>query len=68
MKDPHGYEPVASYERALRDHGAEVVAALRELAPAPANVDRPSDVESLVQALLLGVDAATGLALLEPFV
>jgi hyaluronoglucosaminidase len=68
MNDPFGYDPTASYERALRDHGAEVVAALRELAPAAVKVDTPSDVPALVQALLLGVDAATGAALLEPFV
>ena len=46
----------------------EVVAALREVAPAPADVARPSDVTQLVDALALGVDAATGLPLLEPFV
>jgi hyaluronoglucosaminidase len=68
MNDPHAYDPVTSYERALRDHGAEVVAALRDLAPAAASVERPRDVPALVQALLLGVDAATGVALLEPFV
>jgi hyaluronoglucosaminidase len=63
--DPHGYDPLASFERALRDYGAEVVDVLG--APA-AGVEPPADVEGLVQALLLGVDAATGAALLRPFV
>ena len=66
--DPYGYDPLASYERALREHGAEVVEALRALAPQPANVEPPPDVAALVQALQLGVDAASGLALLGPFV
>jgi len=65
---PHAYDPIASYERALKEYGAEVVDALRRLVPALADVERPTDVPALVQALLLGVDAATGLALLEPFV
>jgi hyaluronoglucosaminidase len=63
--DPHGYDPIASFERALGEHGAEVVEALGKPA---AGVTPPEDVEALVQALLLGVDAATGAALLEPFV
>jgi hyaluronoglucosaminidase len=63
--DPHGYEPLASFERALRDYGAEVVESLGEPA---ADVEQPADLEGLVQALLLGVDAATGAALLQPFV
>jgi len=67
-RDPHGYDPVASFERALREHGAEVAEALRRLAPESAQVERPADVPALVEALELGVDAATGLALLEPFV
>lgn len=68
-RDPHAYDPVAAYERALREHGPEVVEALRRLAPAPAaGVARPADVPALVGALALGVGAATGLALLEPFV
>ena len=67
-RDPQAYDPVESYERALRAHGAEVVAALRALAPAAATVDRLSDIPALVEALALGVDAATGAALLEPFV
>ena len=66
--DPVGYEPVASFERALERHGAEVLEALRRLAPEPAETARPGDVPALVRALQLGVDAATGVALLEPFV
>jgi hyaluronoglucosaminidase len=64
-RDPAVYEPLAAYERALRAHGAEVLAALgepaREVAP-------PDDLAGLVEALALGVDAAAGAALLEPFV
>jgi hyaluronoglucosaminidase len=67
-RDPAGYEPVRSYERALGAYGAEVVEALRALAREPASVERPADVPALVAALELGVDAATGVALLEPFV
>jgi hyaluronoglucosaminidase len=66
-RDPDGYEPLESYERALREYGTEVVDALRRLAAEPADVARPADVAGLVGALELGVDAATGLALLEPF-
>jgi len=68
LRDPDGYEPVASFERALAGYGAEVVEALRRLAPAPAQVERPADPAGVVDALALGVDAATGLALLEPLV
>ena len=67
-RDPFGYDPVESYERALADCGGEVAEALRALAPAPAAVGPPADVAALVEALAPGVDAATGLALLEPFV
>ena len=67
-RDPAGYEPFAAFERALSEHGAEVIEALRRLAEKPVDVDEPADVESLADALLLGVDAATGVALLEPFV
>ena len=67
-RDPDAYDPLASYESALGAYAAEVVEALRRLAPAPAGVPRrPADVAGLVDALELGVDAATGLALLEPF-
>jgi hyaluronoglucosaminidase len=67
-RDPHGYDPIASYERALRDCGAEVLESLRVLAPEPVTVTPPADVAALVDALAFGVDAATGAALLEPFV
>jgi len=67
-RDPDAYDPVAAFERALAAHGAEVVEALRALAPAPAEVERPADARALADALALGVDAATALALLEPFV
>jgi hyaluronoglucosaminidase len=69
-RDPSAYDPLESYERALREHGAEVLDALHRLAPAaqPRDVDPPAEVETLVDSLLLGVDAATGAALLEPFV
>jgi hypothetical protein len=68
-RDPAGYDPVASFERALAGYGAEVVDALRALAPGPAqDVAAPGDAEALADALFLGVDAATALALLEPFV
>ena len=66
-RDPAGYEAVASYERALAEYAGEVVEALRRLAPTPADVARPGDVPALIAALAGGVDAATGLALLEPF-
>lgn len=67
-RDPAAYDPCASFERALREHGAEVVEALRRLAPGPADLVPPADVPALVEALADGVDAATGLALLAPFV
>jgi hyaluronoglucosaminidase len=67
-RDPEAYDPVASYERALRDHGAEVVEALQRLAPERVAVTVPRDVTALIEALALGVDAAAGIALLEPFV
>jgi len=66
-RDPAAYDPCASFERALREHGAEVVEALGRLTPAPAHVVPPADVPALVEALADGVDAATGLALLAPF-
>jgi hypothetical protein len=67
-RDPDAYDPVASYERALRDHGAEVVEALKRLAPDRVAVTVPRDVPALIEALALGVDAAAGIGLLEPFV
>src|SRR5581483_3574248 len=66
--DSHGYDPIASFGRALLEHGREVREALLLLSPERVEVERPSDVPALVQALLLGVDAATGAALLEGFV
>ena len=67
-RDPLAYDPVASYERALRDHGTEVVEALHGLAPARVPVTPPRDVPALIEALALGVDAAAAIGLLEPFV
>lgn len=69
-RDPHAYEPTASFERALQLYGAEVVEALRRLSrdrPQGAAADT-ADTQALVGALAFGVDAATGAALLEPFV
>ena len=63
--DPGSYDPVAAYGRALAAHGREVFEAL---GPPRADVQPPADIRGLVDALLLGVDAATGAALLEPFV
>jgi hyaluronoglucosaminidase len=69
MRDPHGYDPVASFERALATYGAEVLAALEPLAAGPsAPHARCRDVEALVEALAPGVDAATARGLLGPFV
>ena len=68
-RDPPGYDAIASYERALRAHGAEVLQALEQLVMAPHEpVAAPGDVAALVHALELGVDAATGAALLREFV
>jgi hyaluronoglucosaminidase len=76
-RDPHGYDPLASLERALRAYGAEVVESLHRLAgtgPGPDAPGQGSDpgqtptLAALVAALAPGVDAATGAALLEPFV
>jgi hyaluronoglucosaminidase len=68
-REPAGYDPIASYERALRAHGAEVLEALEQLVTTPHKlVETPGDVAALVQALEPGVDAATGAALLREFV
>ena len=67
LRDPAAYDPLSAFERSLAKHGAEVVDALRVLAP-PADVRALRDVPSLVDALAPGVDAATALALLEPHV
>jgi hypothetical protein len=64
-RDPYAYAPVAAYEEALADCGAEVVEALG--APAP-DVSPPADVAGLLDALALGVTAPVGAALLRPFV
>lgn len=64
-RDPHAYDPVASYERALRQYGAEVFEALG----APDETLAASrDVPALIDELAHGVDAATGAAFLRPFV
>jgi len=70
LRDPHGYEPGASFERALAVYGAEVVEALALLGDAgfARQVEPCEDLPSLVSALAPGVDAATGAALLRPFV
>jgi hyaluronoglucosaminidase len=65
-RDPDAYDPVTAYERALASYGAEVVDSLRPAGRA--DVSPPDDVPALVRALQLGVDAATAIALLEPFV
>jgi len=63
--DPFAYDPLASYECALRDHGAEVLEALGEPA---VEVEPPDDLEALCELLKLGVTAPVGAALLRPFV
>lgn len=70
LRDPYGYEPEASFERALAAYGAEVVEALALLGDAGSarQVEPCKDLPSLVSALAPGVDAATGAALLRPFV
>jgi hyaluronoglucosaminidase len=67
-RDPASYDALESYERALREHGTEVVEALRKLAPGRADVTPPDDVPALIDALALGVDASTAVTVLEPFV
>jgi hyaluronoglucosaminidase len=69
LRDPESYDPDAAFERALARYGEEVVEALRHLAlPRLSGTSNVSDIGSLVDALTLGVDAATAVALLEPFV
>jgi hyaluronoglucosaminidase len=63
-RDPDAYEADASFERALRMYGAEVVDAL---GVPKAGVAPPHDLAGLVDALAPGVDAATAAALLGPF-
>jgi hyaluronoglucosaminidase len=55
LRDPAGYDPDASFERALREYGDEVVDALRALPPV-----------GLAGSLAPGLSAAAALALLEP--
>ena len=64
-RDPFAYDMLASYERALREHGAEVLAALG--APT-GDVDVPDDLAAVCELLKLGVTAPVGAALLQPFV
>jgi beta-N-acetylglucosaminidase len=59
LRDPHGYDPAASFARARDRYGDEV---LRSLGAEPSAVEPPDD---LFAALTLGVDAATAAALLR---
>jgi hyaluronoglucosaminidase len=71
LRDPGGYDPVASFERALIAYGAEVRGALTLLVPTwhkHTALDQPANVAGLAERLALGVDVHTALALLEPFV
>jgi hyaluronoglucosaminidase len=69
LRDPRGYDPLWSFQRALHTYGEEVLDALRRLAPGgAADVAVPNDAAGLAEALAQGVDAATGVALLEAFV
>jgi hyaluronoglucosaminidase len=63
--DPDAYDPLDSYGRALREHGAEVLEALGKPA---AGVTPPDDLAALCEILKLGVTAPVGAALLRPFV
>jgi hypothetical protein len=63
-RDPRGYDPLRSFERALQEVGDEV----REALGAPADVAAPADLPALVEALEPGLDPAVASALLEPFV
>jgi len=64
-RDPFAYDMLASYERALREHGAEVLAALGEPAR---DVDVTDDLAAVCEVPKLGVTAPVGAALLRPFV
>jgi hyaluronoglucosaminidase len=64
-KDPFGYEPLDSYERALCEHGSEVLEALGEPDP---DTKPPDDLDALCEILKLGVSAPVGAALLRAFV
>jgi hyaluronoglucosaminidase len=63
--EPFAYDPLVSYERALREHGAEVLDALGEPDPGTKATD---DLEALCEILKLGVTAPVGAALLRAFV
>jgi hyaluronoglucosaminidase len=63
--DPFAYDPLAAYERALREHGAEVLEALGE---PDRDTPPPDDLEALCEILKLGVTAPVGAALLRSFV
>jgi hyaluronoglucosaminidase len=54
LRDPAGYDPDASFERALQAYGAEVLESLRNLPE-----------ESLARSLAPGLSAAAAVALLE---
>ena len=64
-RDPFAYDMLASYERALREHGAEVLEALGEPDP---DVTPPDDLGAVCEILKLGVTAPVGAALLRAFV
>jgi len=64
-RDPFAYDMLASYERALREHGAEVLESLGEPAP---DVAPPDDLAGLCELLKLGVTAPVGAALLRALV
>jgi hyaluronoglucosaminidase len=63
-RDPAAYDPVASFERALRRYGEEVAGSLGD----PSDAVPPAGLEALVDALAPGVDAPTAAAFLQPFV
>ena len=54
LRDPAGYDPDVSFERALRRYGAEVIEALRAVPKV-----------ALAQSLAPGLSSAAALALLE---
>jgi hypothetical protein len=68
-RDPHAYDPLASFERALETYGREVRDALGAVpGTVPVDTNPPRSAAELMSALQLGVDAPTARALLEPFV
>jgi hyaluronoglucosaminidase len=68
LADPHGYDPLSAFENALSRYGSEVVEALHGLGARATGVVQPLDTGALADALAPGVDAATAIALLGPFV